>query len=137
MTEPGLPAPAPTITYDTASYWAAAAAGSMLLTRCTLCANVVWYPRFFCPGCGATTEAFAASGRGTIYSYTVIHRGEGPYAQAGPYLLAYVELEEGPRVLTNIVDVAPEDVGIGDRVTVVFNPASPDSALIRFRPENG
>jgi uncharacterized protein len=134
VSEAGLPAPPPTVTYDTAEYWAGAAAGSLLLTRCTACASVVWYPRFFCPVCGATTETFAASGRGSIYSYTVVHRGDGPYAQSAPYVLAYVELEEGPRVLTNIVEADGGQVRVGDRVSVVFHPANSDSALVRFRP---
>lgn len=80
------------------------------------------------------TEWFEGSGRGTIYSYTINYRGEGDYRDASPYVLAYVELEEGPRVLTNIVDADLETIAVGDRVEVVFEPAGEGVALYRFRP---
>jgi len=80
------------------------------------------------------TEWFAASGRGSIYSYTINHRGEGAYKDASPFVVAYVELEEGPRVLTNIVDADLNSLAIGDAVEVVFTGAGEGTALFRFRP---
>ena len=74
-----------------------------------------------------------ASGRGTVYSYTINHRGQGDYRDLA-YVLAYVELEEGPRVLTNIVDCDPIQVSVGQAVQVVFHPTSNGAALPRFRP---
>jgi uncharacterized OB-fold protein len=131
-----LPAPAPTVSPEAKAYWDATAEGRLLLQRCSDCEAVVWYPRGLCPACGGTRlEWFEASGRGTVYSFTVIRRGAaGPYAGTEPYVLAYVELEEGPRVLTNVVDCDPGSVSIGDAVSAVFHDTGEGSALVRFRP---
>jgi uncharacterized OB-fold protein len=78
-----------------------------------------------------------ASGRGSVYSFTINRRGQADlpaYRQVGPYVLAYVELDEGPRVMTNIVDCDPDSVRIGQRVEVVFHDTGQGSALVRFRP---
>lgn len=75
-----------------------------------------------------------ASGRGTVYSYSVVSKGMGEYAGIGSYVLAYVELEEGPRVMTNIVEADPAALQVGDAVEVVFSPAGEHGALPRFRP---
>jgi uncharacterized OB-fold protein len=132
----GLPTPAPEIAPEARPFWAAAARGRLLLQRCAGCAAVVWYPRGLCPACGGTSlEWFEASGRGTVYSYTVVRRGAaGPYADATPYVLAYVELEEGPRILTNVVHADVDAVRVGDAVRAVFEPAGEDAGLVRFAP---
>ena len=80
------------------------------------------------------TEWFEGSGRGTIYSYTINHRGDGDYRDASPYVLAYVELEEGPRVLTNIVDCDLETIAVGDRVTSVLLTPAMGSRCTAFVP---
>jgi uncharacterized OB-fold protein len=137
VTEP-LPAPAPAVNPETEEYWAAAAAGRLLLKRCLACGGVLWYPRAICPDCSSLdTEWFEASGRGRVYSYTVNHRGEGAYTGSAPYVLAYVELDEGPRMLTNIVDAGDEGLAVGLPVEVVFHDTGEGSALPRFRPANG
>lgn len=130
-----LPTPAPTITPEAKPYWEAAARGTLSLQRCDDCEAVVWYPRGMCPECGSRSLTwFDASGRGTVYSYTVNRRGQGEYREASPYVLAYVELAEGPRVLTNIVGCDPSEVSIGDEVVAVFDRVGDDAALVRFRP---
>jgi uncharacterized OB-fold protein len=130
-----LPAPAPPLNPETEQFWRATAEGRLLLKRCRSCRTVIWYPRAICPECSSLeTEWFEASGRGRVYSYTVNHRGEGPYAPAAPYVLAYVELEEGPRVLTNLVDADPSELAVGQPVEVVFHDTGEGSALYRFRP---
>ncbi len=129
-----LPAPAPQINEETQAFWDATAEGRFLLRRCEN-GHVIWYPRFLCPECHTTeTEWFEASGRGTVYTYSIVRRGQGPFADAAPYVTAYVELEEGPRVLTNIVGCAPEDVAIGQAVEVVWHDTGEGTALYRFRP---
>ena len=75
------------------------------------------------------------SGRGTVYSFTISRRGPGPYREHSPFVLAYVELEEGPRVLTNIVDTDVETVTVGQAVHVVFDAAGDDAAVYRFAPD--
>lgn len=135
MTAPPLPTPAPVVNPETEAFWSATAEGRLLLPRCRACGYVIWYPRGLCPSCASTdVEWVDASGRGTIYSFTVIRRGEGAYREATPYVVAYVELDEGPRALTNVVDCDPEGLRIGQAVEVVFHDSGEGNALPRFRP---
>ncbi len=130
-----LPAPAPAVNPETREYWAATAQGRLLLKRCLDCGSVIWYPRALCPDCASMrTEWFAASGRGRVYSYTLNHRGQGAYSGAAPYVLAYVELEEGPRMMTNLVGAEAGALAVGLPVEVTFHDTGEGSALPRFRP---
>jgi uncharacterized OB-fold protein len=130
-----LPAPVPAVNPETREFWAATAQGRLLLKRCLDCGSVIWYPRVICPECASLrTEWFEASGRGHVYSYTVNHRGQGEYAEAVPYVLAYVELDEGPRVMTNLVEADEPDLAVGLPVEVVFHGTGDGTALPRFRP---
>jgi uncharacterized OB-fold protein len=135
MTPGPLPAPPPPVNPETKPFWDATTQGRLLLVRCRTCQSVIWYPRAICPACSSTeTEWFEASGRGTVYSYTVNHRGDGPYRQAAPYVLAYVELEEGPRVMTNLVEVDHDQLAVGMPVEAVFSDTGEGNALYRFKP---
>jgi uncharacterized protein len=138
ISEQVLPAPVPFVNPEIKPFWDATAEGRLLLPRCQDCQAVVWYPRPFCPECASTNiDWFQASGRGSVYSYTINRRGQADlpeYRNAGVYVLAYVELEEGPRVLTNIVDCDPDSVRIGQSVEVVFHDTGQGTALPRFRP---
>jgi uncharacterized protein len=138
ISEQVLPAPVPFVNPEIKPFWDATAAGRLLLPRCQDCQAVIWYPRPFCPECASTNiDWFQASGRGSVYSYTINRRGQADlpeYRNAGVYVLAYVELEEGPRVLTNIVDCDPDSVRIGQSVEVVFHDTGQGTALPRFRP---
>jgi uncharacterized OB-fold protein len=130
-----LPAFPPEPSLEDAPFWEAAAEDRLVLPRCRSCSTFIWYPRAFCPQCRSTSgvEWVPASGRGTVYSFTVSHRGMGPWSEHAPYVVAYVELEEGPRVLTNIVGADLDSLRIGDAVEAVFQPAGP-SKVPRFRP---
>jgi uncharacterized protein len=133
-----LPAPEPTVTEETKPFWDATAEGRLLLKRCDACGSFIWYPRGICPACGSfETSWVEASGRGSIYSYTINRRADGAYRGALPYVLAYVELEEGPRVLTNIVGCDPESLEIGQPVRVVFEDTGAGTALPRYTPDGG
>jgi uncharacterized protein len=135
MTTPALPAPAPAVNAETKEFWAATAAGRLLVKRCEDCGTLIWYPRAICPACSSLrTEWLEVSGRGSIYSYTVNNRGEGAYLGAPPFVLAYVELDEGLRMMTNIVDADPADLAVGLAVEVVFHDTGDGAALPRFRP---
>ena len=91
--------PAPAVSQETQAYWDAAAKGKLLVRKCTSCGQLHHYPRTICPFCFSDkTEWIEASGKGTIYSYSVMRRAPVPYA------MAYVTLAEGPRMVTNIVD---------------------------------
>jgi uncharacterized protein len=129
-----LPTPDPTISPDNQPFWEGAAQGRLVVPRCNGCSEVIWYPRHFCPFCGtADVTWFEASGRGTVYSFTVVERGQGRWAPHSPYVLAYVELEEGPRVMTNIIDGDPDAVAIGSTVTATFDSSEDGNAILRFR----
>jgi len=131
-----LPAPAPPVNIETEPFWAATTEGRLLLLRCDDCSAVIWYPRSICPNCrSSATSWIEASGRGTIYSYTVVRRGQGRWREAAPYVVAYVELEEGPRLLTNVVDCDPDGVGIDMAVRVRFDPTGEGPCLPRFVPD--
>ena len=130
-----LPAPAPGVNPETKEFWDATTAGRLLLKRCLDCGSVIWYPRAFCPDCASMrTEWFESAGRGRVYSYTLNHRGQGAYQGAEPYVLAYVELDEGPRMMTNIVGAEADDLAVGLPVEVVFHDTGEGNALPRFRP---
>ena len=74
------------------------------------------------------------SGRGTVYTFTIMRRGDGPFRDKAPYVLAYVRLDEGPVMMTNIVGTDPESVSVGQAVQVVFEPAGDADAIPRFTP---
>lgn len=135
MSTAGLPAPAPERTPETGEFWDATAAGRLLLASCDACATVIWYPKTLCPDCGGHAVSWSpAAGTGTIYSFSVVRRAAGSFRAAVPFVVAYVELDEGPRVLTNIVGCDPDDVSIGQAVQVVFVDTGEGSALYRFEP---
>lgn len=130
-----LPTPTPSITPANAAFWAATAEGRFTLQRCYTCDTVVWFPRAHCPSCWTETlQTFDASGAGVVYSFTIIHKGANLYKDAAPFVLAYVELAEGPRVLTNIVDCEPDSVRVGMKVHMVFHDTGAGNALYRFVP---
>jgi uncharacterized OB-fold protein len=134
-TPTGLPTRPARRTHETAPYWEAAGQGRLVLPRCDACGETIWYPRRFCPFCGGRDVTwFEASGRAVVYTHTTVRKGVGPYAKVGPYVLAYVELEEGPRILTNIVGIDPGEVRCGMPVVAVFDPAGDGEAVVRFRP---
>lgn len=130
-----LPAPAPVVNAETERFWRATAQGRLELPRCEACGTLIWYPRAICPWChGAATTWEELSGRGSVYSYTVTRRGQGRWKDVTPYVVAYVELDEGPRMLTNIVGCDPAEVRIDLPVEVVFADTGQGNALPRFRP---
>lgn len=134
-----LPAPTPPVSAETRAFWEATTRGELQVTRCRTCEEWTWYPRGFCPHCGGLeVDWVPVSGRGTVYSWTVVRRGGlGDYRGAEPYVLAYVELAEGVRMMTNIVDVDESALAIGLEVEVVFHPTEGEAALPRFTPIQG
>ena len=102
------PKAAPVPTPETQPYWDAAAAGELRIQRCADCGIAYFYPRPICPSCGSgNVEWFTASGRATLYSYVINHRPAPGFEADAPYAIAVVQLAEGPRMMTNLVGVAP------------------------------
>ncbi len=114
-------------------YFEAAAQGRLLVKACKACGEVHHYPRSFCPFCWSTdVEWQEAKGTGSIYTYSVSRRGAD-----APYCIAYVTLDEGPVMLTNIVDTDLDAVRIGQRVRAVFQKAEGGTAIPMFTPIAG
>lgn len=136
-----LPVHAPSYNPEAEPFWTAAADGRLVLPACDACGHRIWYPRSWCPVCGSEAVTWTElSGRGTVYACTVLRKGMGPWAAAAPYVAAYVELAEGPRILTNVVSDDPASLRVGDAVTAVFVPVevdedTPPQAILRFRPD--
>nr|WP_279634630.1 MFS transporter [Streptomyces carpinensis] len=104
-----MPGPAPVPTPETLPFWEGAARQELRIQRCTSCAEHYFYPRPFCPRCGsAEVEWTTVSGDARLLSYVINHRPLPPFDPATPVVVALVELAEGPHLMTNIVDVAPE-----------------------------
>ena len=132
MALPPLPRPY----QDTAEYWAAAREHRFVIQCCNSCGEHQFYPRGVCSHClSSELEWREASGNGTIYSYSVNHRAPHPgFADDLPFVLAIVELEEGPRMMTNIVVSDPDSVTIGKAVTVTFDDVTDQVTLPKFTP---
>jgi hypothetical protein len=131
--------PLPIVDPDTAPYWQAAREHKLLLKRCADCGRAHFYPRELCPHCHSDAVSWLeAKGTGSIYSFTVARRPAGPAFQPdAPYVVAIVELDEGARMMTNIVGCAPESVRIGQRVAVAYEDVTPEISLPKFRLDPG
>jgi uncharacterized OB-fold protein len=110
--------------HETARFWEAANDGALLIKKCNACGKTHYYPRAACPLCySEDTEWLQTSGRAAIYSFSVLRRAPVPY------VLAYVTLEEGPTIMTNIVDTDFDAIAIGQIVELTFK-ASADGQMI-------
>lgn len=125
----------PVPTPETQAYWDGAAAGELRVQRCPS-GHAVFPPRALCPDCGADgLEWVAASGRGTLHSYVVEHRPAPGWEDEVPYVVALVQLEEGPRMMSNVVGVDPDPAQLPlDLPLVVDFVQRGDVALPVFRP---
>lgn len=131
-----LPVPSP----ETKPFWDAARRHELSLPFCRPCGAFFYYPRAACPRCLSPDLAWKpVSGRGTLHTFTVVHRGQQGFPLGSPYVIAVVELEEGPRMMTNLVGIAPDPatIWIGMPVEVTFEDATPEVTLPHFRPAGG
>jgi len=132
----GYKKPLPRVDEETRGFWEALARHELYVQRCRACDTTRFYPRAVCPAClSSATEWVRASGRGTVYSFTVTHQNQAPgFREELPYVLAIVELAEGVRMMTNVVGCAPDAVRIGMPVEVAFDDVTPEITLPKFRP---
>jgi uncharacterized OB-fold protein len=128
--------PLPRVDEESKGFWEACQRHELYLQRCGGCGALRYYPRALCPRClSDATEWVLSSGRGTVYTYTVTHQNQAPgFRETLPYVLAYVELDEGVRMLTNIVGCDPNIVKIGMPVEVAFEDVTPEATLPKFKP---
>ncbi len=122
--------PAPPASPESAAFVVAAKEGRFLIRRCTACGKPHWYPRAVCPFCFGATEWEEASGKATIYSYSVMRRVDPPFA------IAYVTLAEGPVMMTNLVDCDFDALKIGHAVSLVFKPSEDGTPVPCFTPSD-
>lgn len=130
--------PLPKSSRITEPFWQGTKRHELLIQRCKDCHQYIFYPRSHCPQCLSTgLEWIKSSGQGKVYSYTVIRRAALPgFVHEVPYVFAIIELEEGPRLTSNIVSCNPEEVRIGMPVTAVFEEVTPEVTLVKFKPHD-
>jgi len=128
------PRPLPQPTDITRPYWEAAATGQLVIQQCKACQTRQFYPRGFCTGCmSEELEWVNCSGRGRIYTFTINHRAPNAFMKARvPYAVAAIDLEEGGRMLANIVDSPLEKLAVGAAVRVVFEDTAEGITLPQF-----
>lgn len=127
-----LPTPDP----ETKPFWDAAREEKLLIKRCGDCGEAYFYPRPFCPRCWSEDVRWEeASGRATLYTYSVVYQNDlPPFPERVPYVAAVVDLEEGPRMMSNIVDCDVSELRVGMPLEVTFRKETDEITLPVFRP---
>jgi hypothetical protein len=135
MAEKKTKKPLPRIDEENKWFFEACARHELYLQKCRACGTLRYYPRALCPSCLSwQTEYVKCSGRGHVQTFTVTYQNQAPgFREELPYVMAYVELTEGPRVLTNIVGTPAEEVRIGMPVVVEFEDVAEGISLPKFR----
>jgi uncharacterized OB-fold protein len=130
------PLPGPEPDPDSQVFFDGLKEGRLLYQFCMSCSQPQFYPRWICRHCQSTNLSWKESrGRGTVYTFSVVCQNAGPVWQSRvPYVVALVDLDEGFRVTTRIVDTPPNQVAIDQRVEAVFEPAGRGMTLLHFRP---
>jgi uncharacterized OB-fold protein len=136
-TDAMIPVPVPNA--DNQGFWDGCHRGELRLQRCLKCGAWRHHPRPLCPACRSFEYEWAlASGRGVVHTFTIVHRPTLPAFEAQlPYNVIVVRLEEGPFMVSNLVDCSPDDLRIGQPVEVVFEPLDDAISLPKFRPGRG
>ena len=126
--------PLPEITPEAKGFWEGCKRHELVIQRCKSCGRLRHYPRPMCPNCHSLNVEWAkVSGRGRVYSFTVVHHPVHPAFLDVPYAVVIVELEEGVRMVGDVVDAKPEEIYIGMPVEVVFDDVTEEVTLPRFR----
>ena len=138
-TTPSKPMPRPELRALTAPFWEAAKRHELVCQRCKQCASWIFYPREQCPTCFSRDLEYApVSGKGRVFAYTIVYQPAHPaFEHEAPYAYAIVQLDEGVRMPTNIVDCPLEEIRIDMPVTVEFDDVSPEWTLVKFKPDGG
>lgn len=128
--------PLPDINPANRPFWEGASEGTLVIQRCPECETTCYPPRIACPRCFGDLEWFESEGRGTVFTYGIVHRPSKPqvFDQRTPFVTAGVELAEGGVILTNLLNCAPDDVEIGMEVTALFKDVSDEISIPQFEP---
>jgi uncharacterized OB-fold protein len=132
MAAPRFDLPNPDL--ETQPFWDACRDGKFLLRHCNACGRDTYYPRPFCPSCWSDDVTWKeASGRGTLYTYSIVHVNDlPPFNERVPYVAAIVELEDGPKVMTNVEGVPFDELRIGMPLALAFRTISDDVTIPVF-----
>jgi hypothetical protein len=130
------PKPLPRIDEESKGFWEACQRHELYVQRCGACGELRHHPRAVCPSClSDKIDWVRCSGKGMVYAFTVTYQNQAAgFRDELPYVLAYVDLEEGVRMLTNVVECDPASVHIGMPVEVVFDDVTPEITLPKFKP---
>jgi uncharacterized OB-fold protein len=127
------PLPAPDVI--SAEYWSALSSGRLLVQHCPDCGHYQFYPRALCTSCGSEPVFREVSGRGTVYTFTVIRQNGVPAFQSDvPYVVAMIQLEEGVRLMGNVTGCPVEEVRVGMEVRPYAVPAEPGIGILQWEP---
>ena len=128
--------PLPQIDEENRPWWEALKRHELYIQKCNECGTLRYYPRAQCTNClYSATEWIRCSGKGTIWTYTVTNQNQAAgFRDSLPYVMAWVDLAEGLKMMTNIIDCPPEQVKIGMPVEVVYEDVTPEVTLAKFRP---
>lgn len=126
----------PRPTPETEVYWQGCRKHELLLQRCTQCNKFQFYPRIICANCTSENlEWVKATGRGRVLTFTIVRRAVSEaYAADVPYVVALIQLDEGPKMMSNVVQCDPETLVVGSPVQVVFEDWSDEISVPQFRP---
>ena len=126
----------PHIDEESRPWWEAVKRHELYIQKCRDCGALRYHPRALCPQClSSSTQWLRCSGKGRVYTFTVTHQNQAAgFRDSLPYVMAYVELAEGVKMLTNLVDYKLEEVKIGMPVEVVYEDVTPEVTLVKFRP---
>ncbi|MFC2949150.1 Zn-ribbon domain-containing OB-fold protein [Virgibacillus sediminis] len=124
--------PEPTV--ETEAYWQGCSNHQLLIQQCRECGHYQFYPRIICTDCmSRDVEWVKASGRGNVKTYTIIHRAiSQAYEKDTPYVVALIELDEGPMMMSNVIGCTPEAVKVGQEVMVTFEDWSDEISIPKF-----
>ena len=140
MTQQPYTKPVPVPQGESDYYWEKAKAHELWLRNCGDCNQAYFYPRDICPHCfSRNTSWIQASGKGTLHTFAIVHRAPTPaFRDDAPFVVAMVDLEEGVRMPTNLVEVEPDpaNITIGMAVEVIFEDITDEIALPKFKPAN-
>lgn len=130
------PLPRPLNPELTRPFWEAARRHELVLPRCTTCDHLFFYPRSECPRCFSSALAWVpVSGRGRLHSFTIVYQpANAAFRDNAPYVYAVVQLDEGPRLVSNVVECDPEAVRVDMPLVAVFDEVTPEWTLVKFKP---
>ncbi len=128
--------PLPTIVPETEAYWRAAKRHELFLQQCNDCDEVIYFPRVMCYHCLSEDLGwFKSTGFGTVYSFTIIHQvAHQGFSAEVPYVYAIIDLDDGARMISNVVGTDPSAVYVGMQVKVIFDDVTPEISIPKFEP---